>query len=222
MTTWQIGIDVALVLAVLVIVFIGIKRGLVKSFFKSTKFLIVIVITALIGSCFVGLCEEHIVGKFLEGKISDAIVQKAQGLEGDIDVEQLTSSMPEAIQAFIPTEDIEEYLGSLKGEGQEMVVEFGQKVEDIAIKSLSETLSYVITFVLVFIVYSILILLIEKIFDLPVLSGLNKIGGAIWGLCSAYLFVSSAVLVVLWIFGLDFIEGTIVTRILYKIGLFTL
>ena len=46
----KIIIDVILALVIAVLVFLGVKRGFVKSFFKTTKLFFVILLTILIGS----------------------------------------------------------------------------------------------------------------------------------------------------------------------------
>lgn len=221
MTFWQIMIDMAMAACVALIIFLGIKRGLVKSFFRCTKLLIVVIITALVGSCLFGLCEEHIVNDMVQGKVSPVLVEKASEIDGELDFDEMLKDVPAGIRSFIPFDSMESYYNSLSGNSEEIAKQLGDKIEEVAINTLSHILSYLIAFVLVYVASTVGIILLEKVAELPILSGLNKVGGAIWGICGAYITASFAVCIVVLIFGNDFVEGTLVTRIIYNYGLLT-
>lgn len=221
MNQWQILLDVIMVLVIVIIVLVAIKRGFVKSFFRSTKLIIVILITSLIGSLFVGVCRDYIVNDLIEGKITQALVQKAEESGDSFDPQSLHQSLPAMAQGLISQEDIEGYFESLEGNGIELAQNIGIKIEEAVIDMLSNTLAYLLTFIGVYIICTILVLLLEKFCTLPVLNEINKILGCVWGLSIAYIVVSVTVVVLDLILGNEFIEGTVVTRVLYNIGLFT-
>ncbi len=221
MSTWQVIVDIGMVAAIALIIFISIKRGFIKSFFKSTKLLIVIIITALIGSLFVGVFEKHVVSGFVEGKITNVLVQTAEGHSGTLDFDKLLDSIPSVAKNLIPVEKLETYFNSLTGSNVEIATKVGEKIEGIAINIMSKFLAYIATFVAVFILVSIAIIFLEKIGELPILSSFNRLFGCVWGIGYAYMFASIAVFVVLLIFGNDFIEETYITRFIYRLGLFT-
>ncbi|MBO5714817.1 MAG: CvpA family protein [Clostridia bacterium] len=217
----KIIVDVIVVALVALLVFLGVKRGFVKSFFKSTKIFFVILVTILIGSLVVSLCQNWFVDGWFDGKVSGALVEKAQKIDGELTFEALTESVPALAKKIVPMGEIEEYFNTLSGNKVDIANQIGTKIEDIAIKVVSNVIGYVLAFVLSFVICTIAILIIEKVWELPVLGWLNHAAGVLWGVANAYLVTSFVVCIVALIFGNAFIEGTVVARIIYKIGLFT-
>lgn len=221
MNIFQIIIDVIMVFIIALLVILGIRRGFVKSFFRSTKIIFVILITVLIGSVFVSLCQNMFVGQMFEGKISDKLVERAEKDSANFGVEQIQDELPAIVKNIIPTNEIENDFLTLSGNNVEKARAIGEKIEKTATSIVSNVLGYVIAFIVSFIVCSIGIIILEKIFSLPVLSWLNRLGGVFWGLANAYLTTSLIVCIVALVFGNDFVNGTIVTKTIYYFGLFT-
>ena len=221
MNKWQILLDILMCLSLAGFVFLGIKQGFIKSFFQYTKLTIVIVLTVLLGSYLVGFCEEKLVAPRIEDKVSAALVQRAESAGDSLKYEDLTAGLPSIVKRVLNSGTFKNYFESLTGSATEVADKLGEKIENVAISILSKILAYFITFVLAYVLCTILIIFIERIFELPVLNGVNKILGSIWGLSHAYVFLSFAACVAMLLFGSDFVEGTIVTRLIYKIGLFT-
>lgn len=221
MNKWQILLDILMCLSLAGFVFLGIKQGFIKSFFQYTKLTIVIIITMLLGAYLVGFCQEQFVAPRLEDKVSAVLVQKAESAGDSLKYEDLTSGLPSIVKRVLSANGFESYFESLSGNAVDVADKLGEKIEGVAISVLSEILAYVITFVLAYVICSIAIIFVEKMFELPVLNGVNKILGSVWGLSHAYVFLSFAACVAMLLFGSDFVEGTIVTRLIYKIGLFT-
>lgn len=221
MNKWQILLDILMCLSLAGFVFLGIKQGFIKSFFQYTKLTIVIIITMLLGAYLVGFCQEQFVSPRLEDKVSAVLVEKAESAGESLKYEDLTSGLPSIVKKVLNARVFKSYFESLKGSAVEVADKLGEKIENVAISVISKIMAYFITFVLAYVLCTILIIFIERIFELPVLNGLNKILGSVWGLSHAYVFLSFAACVAMLLFGSDFVEGTIVTRLIYKIGLFT-
>jgi uncharacterized membrane protein required for colicin V production len=221
MNKWQILLDILMCLSLAGFVFLGIKQGFIKSFFQYTKLTIVIIITMLLGAYLVGFCQEQFVAPRLEDKVSAVLVEKAESAGDSLKYEDLTSGLPSIVKKVLNARVFKSYFESLKGSAVEVADKLGEKIENVAISVISKIMAYFITFVLAYVLCTILIIFIERIFELPVLNGLNKILGSVWGLSHAYVFLSFAACVAMFLFGSDFVEGTIVTRLIYKIGLFT-
>jgi uncharacterized membrane protein required for colicin V production len=221
MNKWQILLDILMCLSLAGFVFLGIKQGFIKSFFQYTKLTIVIIITMLLGAYLVGFCQEQFVAPRLEDKVSAVLVEKAESAGDSLKYEDLTSGLPSIVKKVLNARVFKSYFESLKGSAVEVADKLGEKIENVAISVISKIMAYFITFVLAYVLCTILIIFIERIFELPVLNGVNKILGSVWGLSHAYVFLSFAACVALFLFGSDFVEGTIVTRLIYKIGLFT-
>ena len=217
----EIIIDVVIVALVALLVFLGVKRGFVKSFFKSTKIFFVILVTILIGSLVASLCQNLFVNDWFDGKVSEVLIQKVENIDGEITFESLTSGIPYLAKKLAPMDEIEGYFNTLSGNKLEIAKEVGEKIENTVIQVVSNVIGYVLAFIVSFIICSIVILIIEKVWELPVLGWLNHAAGVLWGVANAYLVTSFVVCIVALVFGNAFIEGTVVARIIYKIGLFT-
>ncbi len=221
MTTLQIIADVIVGLIIALMVFLGVKRGFVKSFFKSTKIFFVILVTILIGSLVVSLCQNLFVNSWFEGTVSDKLVERAESLEGELDFAWVKESVPVVFANLVSMDELEKDFSSLSGNKTEIAREIGEKIEDAVIDVVSNVIGYVLAFVLSFIICTVAILIIQKVWEMPVLGWLNHLAGVLWGIASAYLWTSVAVCIIAWIFGNDFVEGTLITNLIYKIGLFT-
>ena len=221
MTALQIISDVVVGLIIGLIVFLGVKRGFVKSFFKSTKIFFVILVTILIGSLVVSLCQNLFVNSWFEGTVSNRLVEKAESIEGELDFATIKDSVPAILTNFVSMDEIEKDFASLSGNKTEIAREIGKKIEGTVIDVVSNVIGYALAFVLSFIICTIAILIIEKVWEMPVLGWLNHLAGVLWGIASAYLWTSVAVCIIALIFGNEFVEGTYVTNLIYKIGLFT-
>lgn len=224
MNKWQILailVDIAAVAVVAIYVFIAVKQGFIKSFFKYMKMTIVIVLTIIIGANLVGVCEDYIVKDRFDGKIASVISSKLEQHVGDIDFSVVTDSIPDGVKGFLPMEKVENYFNSLEGDAKEVAQKIGQKIENTAIELISKIIAYIATFVIMYIACSLGILLLEKWVELPVFKGINKIFGCIWGLSHAYVFLSLAACVLMMVAKDSFIEATFIAELLCKYGLFT-
>ena len=120
MGTLKIVIDVILALIIAFLVFLGVKRGLVKSFFKSTKIFFVILITILIGSFLAGACKVAFIDDAFDGVIADGMVEYAEKLEGKFDANSLEESIPTFVQNIVSMEEIRAYSETLSGDNTEV------------------------------------------------------------------------------------------------------
>lgn len=221
MDSLQIIVDVIMALVFALMVFLGIKRGFVKSFFKSTKIFFVIIVTILIGSLVVSLCQNLFVNGMFEGKISSILVEKAQESGESFDFASIKDGIPAILRNIVPMDELEQHFSTLSGSSVDVARAMGEKIEALVIDVVSNVIGYILAFVISFILCTIVIFIIEKIWELPVLGWINTLGGVIWGLASAYLTTSILALAVAFIFGDSFVDGTVLTKILYNIGLFS-
>ena len=217
----QIVIDLVMALIIGLLVFLGIKRGFVKSFFKSTKIIFVILITMIIGSLVVGLCQNAFVNGMFEGKITEKLVAKAESDMANFGVEQINDELPAIVKNIIPMSEIEEYFEKLPGDSVEKARAIGEAMEDALISVVSNVVGYMISFAIAFVICTIAIFVIDKVFSLPMLNWLNRIGGVFWGVANAYLTTSFLVCIVALVLGNDFVNSTFITKFIYYIGLFT-
>lgn len=221
MTKWQIVLDLLMCLSSAAIIFFAVKQGFIKSFFKYTKMLIVIILTIVVGAALVGVCSDHVVEPALDGKVSNILVNKAEQYGDGFTFETLTEDIPSVVKKIVPMSKIEAQFDKLSGNGVEVADKLGEKIEGVAISIISKIIAYFGTFVFAYIGCTIGVKLLEKSCEIPVVGGVNRILGFIWGAAHAYVFVSLAVCFVVLIMGGDYVEGTKITRLIYKFGLFT-
>lgn len=220
-STVQIIIDAVMLVSIAAIIAISVKRGFIKSFFKSVKILIVILVTVLIGTCLSGAFEDWFVGSMFENKVSDALVSAAEQAGESFDASSAIDALPSFITNAIPSEELDKYVSESSQSGVDMAREIGEKIENVLIKTVSDIFSYIAVFIIAFIVCTVAVIVLDGVFTLPVLNGINKIMGFVFGAAYAYVFASVAVAVAYLVFGADTLDGTLITKIIYKIGLFT-
>ena len=221
MNIFQTILDILMVLIIGVTMILGVLRGGAKSFFKSTKLIIVILVTLLIGSLVVTLCQNLFVAKMFDGKVSDALVAQAQQGNGEFTFEAVKAGIPNTIQKLVPIDEIEQKFNTLSGSAVDNARAIGEHIENITTEIVSNIVGYVVAFILSFIICSIAIFLIQKVVEIPSLKWLNRIAGILYGIVSAYFTTSTVAIIVAILFGYEFIDGTIITRFIYNIGLFS-
>ena len=221
MNIFQTILDILMVLIIGVTMILGVLRGGAKSFFKSTKFIIVILVTLLIGSLMVTLCQNLFVSKMFDGKVSDELVARVEQSNGEFTFKTVKECVPDMIQKLVPMDEIEQKFDGLTGSGAENARAIGEHIENTVTKIVSNIVGYVVAFIISFILCTIAIFLIQKLVEIPSLKWLNRIAGILYGIVSAYFTTSTIAIIVAILFGYEFIDGTIVTKFIYNIGLFT-
>ena len=221
MNKWQILLDVGMIGLIALITFIGIKQGFVKSFFKYMKLTIVIIITMILGVYLVSFVQNNVVADRLDGKVQDHLMAKAEIYGEAFDYDKMIEGLPSVAKKVASMQGIRKYFDSLTGSGVEVARKLGAKIESVISSVISKVIAYGITFVVVYILCTIGVYFLEKACQIPIIHGFDKVLGFVWGISHAYAFVSLLVCVAMLIVGTDFIEGTKITRLIYKFGLFT-
>ena len=221
MRIYGIMADLIMLAVIVYIIVMSVKQGFAKSFFKCTKMLIVILITSLLGSLLVGFCRETLVTDIVDGRVSNILVQYVERHEDDISFESLSNNVHPLIKRIVPMQRLEKYYNSISGNTTEVAQKIGEKIENLLIDIVSKIVAYMIMFIIVYVIVSIAVVIIEKFCDLPMFVKINRALGFVWGVSHAYVAVSFGVCLVMFLLGADFIEGTFITRLIYRFGLFT-
>ena len=221
MRIYGIMADLIMIAVIVYIIVMSVKQGFAKSFFKCTKMLIVILITSLLGSLLVGICREAFVTDMVDGRVSNVLVEYVERHEDDISFEALSEKVHPLIKRIVPMQRLEKYYNSISGNTAEVAQKIGEKIENLLIDIVSKIVAYIIMFVVVYVIVSIIVVIIEKFCDLPMFTKLNHVLGFVWGVSHAYVVVSFGACIAMLILGSDCIEGTFVTRLIYRFGLFT-
>lgn len=221
MNIGQILADLLMIAVAVLIICVNVKRGFIKSFFSSTRIILVVLITILLGASLTNVCRDLFVADMIEGKISDALVQKAEESGEQFDLDALLEGIPEPFSGLLPTDTVRGYLEESEAEGVEAAREVGENIENKLIGVISSVASYVAVCILAFLFCTVGAWLLDKIFKLPVLKQINKALGFVLGAFNAYFYLSALACLAVIMLGGDFVEGTLLTKIIWRIGLFT-
>ena len=168
----------------------GVRRGMIRTAFS----LLSIVLTLVLGYLFTPYISEFLkeetpiyssIQTGFEEKLTEAAKSRLEETAGQEEQEAFIKSLPlpESMQkVLIQHNNTEGY--------QELVAEtFGEYLSNSAAQLAVGAVSLILTFLLVGIFLRLLSGLLEGIFSLPVLSLLNRAGGAVLGLMQGVFFV---------------------------------
>ena len=172
------------ILAVIVLcIFQGIKRGMVRSAFS----LISVILTL-----FFGALLNPYMSRFLTENtpIYDTVQEKCEGsitvvLENKEEQEQFISELPlpESMKKLLTENNNAESYQSLLAET------FSEYLSHSIAKMAIGSISLIFTFLLVSIFMNLLVGMLDGIFSLPVLSLLNRVGGAVLGVVQGVFLI---------------------------------
>lgn len=221
MTVFKIVLDVILLAIVAFIIIRSVTKGFVASVLKLSRIIVAVLITVLLGGTVANLCAEWFVGAWFEGAFSSKFAEAAaSGAEG-VSFETLIDSLPVFLRNLLPIENLNEQYASLTGEATESARALGVMVENALTAVISNIFGYVITFVVALAVFSLVIWILDKFVELPILKQVNTALGFLWGVAYSYLFASIIVCIIGFFVDEAFIKDTYVFRFLYNCGLFT-
>ena len=218
---WKIILDIAVVAFILVTVITCTVKGFIKTFFKSMKSVIVILLTALIAPSLVGVCQQNIVAPFMEGKISTAIVEKIGDVGESFDASMIEEQLPPIAKNILQMADFDDAIFNTDATGMTAIVDISNGIEEVIMRVTSYAITYVAIFIVISILLAIASKLLEKLGELPLIKTANKILGFVWGAVSAYIEMSFIVALLPLFTGVEFIEQTVVAKWIYENGLFS-
>ena len=176
-------LDILFVLVAAIFIFVGVKRGFIKSLIQSAKLILTIVITYFLGSSLATFLKD----KFIFKGIYDFWYKKVdgiyQGANASLDTEGLRSTVESAPDFLLAPEKKAEILESLSEEGGAAMVEsVTNSIANPMADVVSNILGYVLTFVLAFVVLTIAAWLLTKIADrIAFIGTANRILGGVFG-----------------------------------------
>lgn len=223
-----IFLDVCIVLIILFCALRGRKLGFVRTVFSLLSFVVAVV-------CAVSFTAP--VAQYIQTTpIYEGILESAKDRFSDFsvsegeapDIEKLVSDSPKSFEEIISDfgttiDDIKNKYEQLKADGAENM---SQSLMEYIVTPTVNSLTYVVAFILIFIaakfVLWIVRLLLDGLFKLPFLSGVNKfsglVAGAILGVLGVFIFctVASFALPYLEGIGLSLSDGMVERTLFYK------
>ena len=177
---------------ILIIVFViciirTVKAGMVKSLFRSCRIILAFVLSFVLNSFFAGIINRNWIGPWMRQKIYDMVAPAA---DGGVTEEALTGAVPEFFKSLMErfgTTAEEEATQALETEN--VVQSFSDAIAAPVSSILSAILAFAMIFVATILLSIVLGFLLDKVFHLPILRGINRIGGVVIGIFSGLCWV---------------------------------
>ena len=180
MFTSSVILDLAILVVIGLWVFLGMRRGLIRSLAELVSFLVSLLGASLVAGHYAPLVVERI-RPLLEGQVSQAITAYLQGILTESGTDGLLGGLLESASGTID---------GVAGTAVEIIA--GTILLNIAYVSL-----YAITFLALAFLLRFVVRLLDGVAKLPLLHQANTIGGLIFGFLKGLLIV----MLVLWLDG---------------------
>lgn len=188
--TTAVIIDIVIVVALVAFTLRGAKRGLFQALAG-----LVIAVAALVGAAMIASTFSAPVAKLVAPIVEEHFVDQ---IDSFMEQQMEQAGIPEGtdlqIQSALDGLDLEDsFLGGVLSSVGGAAAEAGQTVLSAAVESVAQSLAYGILFILAYIVLAVLLRVLAGamglLTKLPGISGLNSLGGAVFGLLEGALLV---------------------------------
>ena len=196
----KILIDVIIAAILIVGIIVGIKRGFFLTATKLVKWFAAIAIAFALSGLVAGEFIEPIIEEPVTNQISDYLMDKCDVLTA----ENAKDELPTILKLAANMVDVD--LDSLEGDGEALITEIVDKLAGPVIHLFAVVVSFFLLYILSKIVLSILIVLLNSIFEHGILGVCNKILGLVF--CGGIAFVVAWLFVLLfsYVINVPFVE----------------
>ncbi len=183
MNTTALILDILFVLIAALFIYVGVKRGFIKSLIQSAKLLLTIVATYFLGSSVATFLKD----KFIFQKVYDFWYAKVdsiyQSANASLNTEEFRNTVESAPDFLLAPEKKAEILDAMSEEsGAALVESVSTNLTTPIADAISNILGYALTFVLAFVVLTIGAWLLTKIADrIAFIGTANRILGGVFG-----------------------------------------
>lgn len=186
-------IDIIIAAICVYIIFKASRNGLVKSVMGLAKGIVSLIAAYAFTPALADLIYEKFALRHISGGIADSIASMSQAEGGKFNLDKMFGEMPDVLEQIITRYGTDEaHLGEMcmgLTEGtEETVNHVANYIADPVAAGLSTSVAFVILFVGVFLALSLLTYIVDAVFHLPVLHGVNKMLGLLFGVAEALLF----------------------------------
>lgn len=236
---WNIILDVALVVIILLTLLINTKRGFFKTLLKAVRTVAVIVLALLLTPTLSGVVADAFVNDMVDGQIT-AVVSEAIS-ENDVPLDQEISipaalegaggfegmlpegvELPMDVNTLLDMIDSDGAIATYEGTLGDFVTIVGGRLEALASLAISSVITYLALSLVFFIILTIVVnFLSKKLKGITVLNKVDHVLGFVWGLIVSYFWVSLITFIVPLV-DASIMEGTVVAGFLSQISIFTL
>ncbi len=188
-------LDLAVILLFVLAIFIGYRRGFMKSILKLAGCLLSLVIAASLSGVIAGGLYSSVVGPKVEEQIV-ANIPSADLSTVESGLQQVLDQLPDVVTNTLgsygvgsASEIVSSLEGSLSGDPAAIAAVISDKVVRPVAVLLIQMVTFFILFIILLIVTSILASLLSKVFNLPLLRQVNGVLGAVLGAVEGVLWV---------------------------------
>jgi len=234
----SLAIDAVILFSAVIIIWSGAHKG----FIRSIMGLVGAVASAIAAYAYTPMLSTYIKEKFLVGPITDGIHETLKSLSFDINtdlynLDRLVEDVPDPFVGILERYNvsIDQFMDSMRGMtgcSESVVREFAEDIATPTSGVIASAIAFIIIFIGVFFVLSIMTSMIDFLFRLPVLKTANTFLGLLFGIAEAGLvvFVLASVLSVLvtglgsidpTLFGADVVENTTICKKLLEYNVLT-
>ncbi len=231
-----IVIDIIILVICGFVIFNAWKNGLIK----SVMGLVTGIVSFIAAYSFAPVFGDFIYEKYALKMISDGIAKTLESLSrtaaGTFDLSSMVEEMPDSLVQIInryavDSGKLSEMCGNITEGTSDTVASVAEYISAPIADTLSAAVAFIVIFIGVFVVLSLLTFIVDLIFHLPVLNGTNKSLGLVFGVIEALIIaflisnVAAAVITSLGsidssVFGSHVVEGSYVMRFFSMIDLF--
>ena len=191
-------VDIVIVAILLTSVFLGYKRGLVKTVFNCLSLVVAIILASMFGAYAGNLIKStkifNDVSENIASEISDYFDKTAkEGIENAMSADINLEASPVGnllLRLGIDSESVEKgYVDALQKGAENVKENVTDAVAGPVLDCLARAMGTLIVFIISLIALKILSFLVDGLAKLPVLKTFNKFGGLVAGAASGIIFV---------------------------------
>lgn len=169
-------------------------KGFMKAFLGTLKVVFAIIISYVFMPTVSFYFRRGFVEKIITGGVSDRIHSLVQAFGDGFNLQKLFSDMPAEFSDILSrygadAGKLSERFGGMSAAAEENITELVETITYPVVKSVSNILAYAALFVGSLIVLTVVIWIIGLVMKLPVLRGIDKTLGFVFGFVSALLLV---------------------------------
>ena len=200
----------------------GYFKGFMKMVLSFGRLILAVVITLVFGSAFSGWIDE----KFINPPIYDWVFGKISELAGNAvtNVDEFLNGLPGIFKNFVDYEGFQDKYGEAGASVDALVTDVSTSVSGAMSAVVSTVVGYVLLFALSFVILTVVIWLVGKFADLPLLKTGDKLlglaVGAVSGLLAVALVASVLYLIVYLTGDLSAYENSVVFKFVKDINVF--
>jgi len=201
--------DAALIASIAVAVFlvIFIVIGFYRGFLRVVLSILSIVLTIILTGVFAGPLADYAenstaIGERLRQRIEEYVNDKMSAMVGNVEEieDQFIDSLP--VTESMKTQLRDNYSAAYRINGE--TVSFARSIASVLTTMIIKLLSYVILFIVISLILRLILRLSNLINHIPVIGGINRIAGALFGFAEGVIFLWTICMIIMILSGTDF------------------